>query len=446
MKNGVENLRGCANQLSGDNKCNHSSCNKLNVYNQYKNLPYNSYTPDIVEIRFKNTRKAFFRNINNLKLIEGDMVAVESSPGHDIGIVSLIGELVIEQMKRKNIPANSDFKKVYRKVKQADIEKWDDAISREDLVMLKSRKIAKRLKLDMKIGDVEFQGDGTKAIFYYIADERVDFRELIKLLADEFKIRIEMRQIGARQEAGRIGGIGSCGRELCCASWMSDFVSVSTDSAREQEISLNPQKLAGQCGKLKCCLNYELKSYKEAKEFFPEKINLKVKDGEAFYMKADIYKGLMWYSFDARFPMNVTSVSIKRVKEVIELNKKGIIPEKLSDGEIVPLVHKSDYNDVVGGDSITRFDEVKPKSNPKKNRKKKNIVVKNPVNPIKNDQTKPVTESPKPTDNTEKPANKNTVNKKKKYNNRGKNYNKNRDFNKNKENNPGNNNNKNKEE
>jgi cell fate regulator YaaT (PSP1 superfamily) len=366
MKNEIENLRGCANQLSDNGKCNLGSCNKLNVFNEYKDLPINSNTTDIVEVRFKNTRKAFFKNVNKLKLVEGDMVAVEASPGHDIGIISLSGEMVIDQIRRKKIDISVELKKVYRKVKPLDIEKWEEAIAREEAVMLQTRRIAKKLKLDMKIGDVEFQGDGTKAIFYYIADERVDFRELIKILADEFKIRIEMKQIGARQEAGRIGGIGSCGRELCCSSWMSDFVSVSTDSAREQEISLNPQKLAGQCGKLKCCLNYELKNYTDAKSKFPRKDKLETAEGSAYHIKTDVFKGMMWYSFDERMPLKVTGVSIERVKEVIELNKKGIKPEKLvENSDNIPKKGK-EYIDLLGQESITRFDEKKRKNKHKK--------------------------------------------------------------------------------
>ena len=325
MKTEEDNtLRGCASQAVKDGKyCNPHSCNKLNVFNDLRNYPKTSNTPDIVEIRFKNTRKIFYKNINQLILTEGDMVAVESSPGHDIGTVSLVGELVREQMKRKGIKDDNNFKIVYRKVKSVDIEKWENATSREDDVMLRTRQIAKRLNLEMKIGDVEFQGDGTKAIFYYIADKRVDFRELIRILADEFKIRIEMKQIGARQEAGRIGGIGSCGRELCCSSWMNDFNSVTTDTAREQQLSMNPQKLAGQCGKLKCCLNFEKASYKDAISDFPPKINLEMQDGTARYMKIDVYKKLIWYSIKSDNHEFITSISTGRVFEIIEMNKKG---------------------------------------------------------------------------------------------------------------------------
>lgn len=367
MKTEEDNtLRGCASQTVKDGKyCNPHSCNKLNVFNDLRNYPKTSNTPDIIEVRFKNTRKDFYKNINQLILTEGDMVAVEASPGHDIGTVSLVGELVREQMKRKGIKADNNFKIVYRKVKPLDIEKWEGATSREDDVMLRTRQIAKRLNLEMKIGDVEFQGDGTKAIFYYIADKRVDFRELIKILADEFKIRIEMKQIGARQEAGRIGGIGSCGRELCCSSWMNDFSSVTTDTAREQQLSMNPQKLAGQCGKLKCCLNFEKASYKDAISEFPPKINLQTQDGLARYMKIDVYKKQIWYSVKSDNHEFITSVSTTRVFEIIEMNKRGENPEKLKD-ELFSKRAITDYNDVVGQESITRFD-----NKPKKRRKKR---------------------------------------------------------------------------
>ena len=350
-------LRGCASQTVKDGKyCNPHSCNKLNVFNDLRNYPKTSNTPDIVEIRFKNTRKIFYKNINQLILTEGDMVAVESSPGHDIGTVSLVGELVREQMKRKGIKDDNNFKIVYRKVKSVDIEKWENATSREDDVMLRTRQIAKRLNLEMKIGDVEFQGDGTKAIFYYIADKRVDFRELIRILADEFKIRIEMKQIGARQEAGRIGGIGSCGRELCCSSWMNDFNSVTTDTAREQQLSMNPQNLAGQCGKLKCCLNFEKASYKDAISDFPPKINLEMQDGTARYMKIDVYKKLIWYSIKSDNHEFITSISTGRVFEIIEMNKKGEKPENLKE-ETFETAIITDYNDVADQESITRFDK-----------------------------------------------------------------------------------------
>lgn len=367
MKTEDHTLRGCASQSIKDGAyCNPHSCNKLNVFNDLRNYPTTSNTPDIVEIRFKNTRKDFYKNVNQLILTEGDMVAVEASPGHDIGTVSLTGELVREQMKRKNVPFDTKLKIVYRKVKTTDIEKWEGATARENEIMLKTRKISKRLKLNMKIGDVEFQGDGTKAIFYYISDRRVDFRELIRVLADEFGIRIEMRQIGARQEAGIIGGIGSCGRELCCSSWMTDFVSVSTDTAREQQLSMNPQKLAGQCGKLKCCLNFEKETYKDAIKAFPPKRSLDTEQGTAYFMKIDVFKGLVWYSFKKYGAENVTAIPIDRVFEILEINKNGKKPETLKDVNDIPISKNIsfDYGDVVGQDSLTRFDN--------KNRRKKN--------------------------------------------------------------------------
>ena len=271
------------------------SCAKLNVYDWLYDVKSTINTEDIVEVRFKNTRKDYYRNVNSLVLKPGDMVAVEASPGHDIGMVSLVGDLVLKQMKRhKATMIDGELRKIYRTAKSVDIQKWEESINLEHPTMLKARKIAEDLKLNMKIGDVEFQGDKTKAIFYYIADERVDFRQLIKLYADTFRIRIEMRQIGARQEAARIGGIGPCGRELCCSSWISNFVSVTTNAARYQEISLNPQKLAGQCGKLKCCLNYELDCYIDAqKNFPPTNIPIETEKGNYNYLKADIFKGLV---------------------------------------------------------------------------------------------------------------------------------------------------------
>ena len=262
-----------------------------------------------------------------MRIRKGDYVAVEASPGHDIGVVSLTGELVLRQMKKYNIlPDSEDLKKIYRKAKPVDIDKWKETIALEHSTMIKSRKIAEKLNLEMKIGDVEYQGDSTKAIFYYIADERVDFRELIKVLADEFKIRIEMKQIGARQEAGRIGGIGSCGRELCCASWLSNFVSVTTSAARLQEVSLNPQKLAGQCGKLKCCLNYEVQCYIDAQKGFPPKeIILETEKGAAYHYKTDIYRRIMWYGFEKEEETvtRLIPVPVERVNEIIELNRKN---------------------------------------------------------------------------------------------------------------------------
>lgn len=300
-------------------------------------------------------------------------MAVEASPGHDIGIVSLVGELVYNQMKKYGVNPNGEFKKIYRKAKPADIQKWEMAIKREHPVMLEARKIASDLDLNMKIGDVDFQGDNTKAIFYYISDERVDFRELIKVMAERFKIRIEMRQIGARQEAGRIGGIGSCGRELCCSTWMTNFVSVTTNAARFQELSLNPQKLAGQCGKLKCCLNYELDVYLDAmKDFPPKDVSLRTQVGEAHYQKVDVFKRLMWYSIVIDKVPTLVPVPVERVKEIIIMNNEGIVPEQLlaeSKNEI--KIKEPEFKNVVGQDSINRFSEEKRKPKVRK-RKKRN--------------------------------------------------------------------------
>lgn len=364
--------RGCYYIEDEANTCLSTSLNKLNVYNWLDDLEAPLKDQDLVEVRFKNTRKAFFDNVNGLNLKQGDIVAVEASPGHDIGVVSLVGPLVFEQLKKSG-NREKEFKKIYRKAKPMDIEKWNGAIELEKETMLRSRILARELGLDMKIGDVEYQGDRTKAIFYYIADERVDFRQLIKNLADEFKIRIEMRQIGARQEAGRIGGIGSCGRELCCAGWLTNFSSVSTNAAREQEISLNPQKLAGQCGKLKCCLNYEVDVYKDAKKIFPNtKIVLDTEDGPAFYHKSDILQGIMWYSFDKNYAVNLTPLSVDRVKEIIDINKAGKKVDSLLEKE-VSHIPTPDFDNIVGQDSLTRFD--KPKS--KKGKKKKRFFNKN---------------------------------------------------------------------
>ncbi len=350
-----------------------SSCSKLDDYNWLRDLPATTTETDLVEVRFKNTRKAFYRNINELRLKRGDMVAVEASPGHDIGIVSLTGDIVYMQLAKYGISQNSEeIKKIYRKAKQVDLDKWKEAIDLETTTMLRSREIATRLNLNMKIGDVEYQGDKTKAIFYYIADERVDFRQLIKDLAEAFRIRIEMKQIGARQEAGRIGGIGSCGRELCCATWLTNFVSVTTTAARYQEISLNPQKLAGQCGKLKCCLNYEVTSYVDAQKEFPNRdIVLKTRDGEAFHQKTDIYRGIYWYSFDRSMAVNLIPVPVERVWEIIEMNNIGKSPERLVDLIEAETVKSMGFNDVIGEESLTRFEDSTARIKKRKKRRKK---------------------------------------------------------------------------
>ncbi len=349
---------------------------KLNSFNWLSDIPPDDSSNEIIEVRFKNTRKGYYRNVNVLRLSIGEIVAVEASPGHDIGRVSMIGRLVNLQMKQhKVIPQLEDLKKIYRKAKVVDLQKWDEARKLEITTMLQSRKISEDLGLNMKIGDVEYQGDKTKAIFYYIADDRVDFRELIKVLAEKFRVRIEMRQIGARQEAGRIGGIGSCGRELCCSSYMKNFVSVTTTHAKYQELSLNPQKLAGQCSKLKCCLNYELDGYIDRQKGFPSKeIPLHIKDGTAYYMKTEIYKGIFWYSFDPNMPLNMTAVPVERVREIQELNKNGEKPQQLVQNIYETESENNDFNNVVGNDSITRFDNKGDKRRSRKHRnKRKNI-------------------------------------------------------------------------
>lgn len=337
--------------------------NKLECYDWLSDLPESHDETEMVEVQFKNTRKGYYKNSTHIHLEKGDMVAVEGNPGHDIGEVTLIGRLVLLQMKKNGIkPDSPDLKRVYRKAKPNDLEKYEEAKSREHDTMLRARKIAEDLNLNMKIGDVEYQGDGNKAIFYYIADDRVDFRQLIKVLAEAFRVRIEMKQIGARQEAGRIGGIGPCGRQLCCSSWMTNFVSVATSAARYQDISLNPQKLAGQCAKLKCCLNFEVDAYVEGQKKLPSReVALETKDNTYYHFKTDIFKRQMTYSTSKEIAANLVTVDASRVFEVIALNKKGIKPDKLEvldDQEPV----KKDFEDVVGQDSLTRFDKSKKRT------------------------------------------------------------------------------------
>ncbi len=351
------------------------ACGKLLVTDWLGDVQPAYKLDDIVEVRFKNTRKDYYRNVNNLKLKVGDLIAVEGSPGHDIGIVSLMGELVFEQMKRHKVTFNNgEYRKVYRKAKQVDIDKWKEAISLEHKTMILSRQMVKDLKLDMKIGDVEYQGDKTKAIFYYIADGRVDFRQLIKVLAENFRIRIEMKQIGARQEAGRIGGIGPCGRELCCSTWMCNFVSVTTNSARYQEISLNPQKLAGQCGKLKCCLNFEVDTYIDAqKDFPPNNIPLESENLTYHFLKADIFGGIYWYAPQGNGPSNLVPVPVRRVKEVIRMNRNGKKPEKLITDNYETETKKAEsFQNVVGQDDLHRFDRPKKNTRKKSRNKRRN--------------------------------------------------------------------------
>ena len=304
---------------------------QLNTYDYLADIPGNAEATDLVEVQFKNTRKGYYHNSNRLPLEKGDIVAVEATPGHDIGVVTLTGRLVPLQIKKANLKSEQEIKRVYRKAKPVDMEKYEEAKSREHDTMIRSRQIAKELGLQMKIGDVEYQGDGNKAIFYYIADGRVDFRQLIKVLAETFRVRIEMKQIGARQEAGRIGGIGPCGRELCCATWMKNFVSVSTGAARYQDISLNPQKLAGQCAKLKCCMNYEVDTYVEAGKRLPSKeITLQTQDAEYYFFKADILAGLVTYSTDKHLAANLVTLTTARVFEIINMNRRGEKPQRLA--------------------------------------------------------------------------------------------------------------------
>ena len=338
---------------------------KLEVYDWLSDIPESH--DDLVEVRFKNTRKGYYRNTTHIKLAPGDLVAVEASPGHDIGEVTLTGRLVLIQMKKNNVKIdNPELKRVYRKAKPNDLEKFEEAKAKEHDTMIRARKIAEDLHLNMKIGDVEYQGDGNKAIFYYIADERVDFRQLIKVLAEAFRVRIEMKQIGARQEAGRIGGLGPCGRQLCCSGWMTNFVSVATSAARFQDIALNPQKLAGQCAKLKCCLNYEADAYVEAQKRLPSReIPLETKMNTYYHFKTDIFKREMTYSTDKSIAANLVTISADRVFEVIALNKKGIKPDTLESEAGARAPERRDFEDVVGQDSLTRFD--KAKKNKKRN-------------------------------------------------------------------------------
>jgi cell fate regulator YaaT (PSP1 superfamily) len=341
---------------------------KLDTFDWLCDVPGAMQTTDLVEVTFKNTRKGYFRNTNNLLLEKGDWVTVEAMPGHDIGRVSLLGPLVLLQMKKNRVdPNRADIKRIFRKSKQSDLDHFEEVKACEQETMIKARKIAEDLNLNMKIGDVEFQGDGNKAIFYYIADERVDFRQLIRVLADTFKVRIEMRQIGARQEAGRIGGIGPCGRALCCSSWMSNFVSVSTSSARYQDISPNPQKLAGQCAKLKCCMNFEVDTYLEAqKEFPPRDIQLETLDGTYYHFKSDILARTMQYSTAPNMAVNLVTLTVDEVKAIIERNKRGEKVEPFGSGNKGEQGAKTaDYENVVGQDDLTRFDKKKKKKNKK---------------------------------------------------------------------------------
>ncbi len=351
--------RGCTVERSDEGELNcryRPGCCKMEVYDWLPGVAQEQYK-DFFEVRFKNTRKGIYYNASGQSIKTGDLVVVEAVTGHDLGIVTLEGAVVARQMKcRKLDPAAGDYKKIYRKAKVYDLEKWQEAIDREQDTMIRSRQIAAELGLEMKIGDVEFQGDGTKAIFYYIADGRVDFRQLIKVFADEFHIRIEMKQIGARQEAGLIGGLGICGRELCCSNYISTFQSISTSAARLQDLSLNPQKLAGQCGKLKCCLNYETASYMDAQSRIPKVANpLEFQDGLAYLMKTDILREVMYFSYDKFSQANMFPLSAIEVREIQRMNREGIRPESLKS-EPEPVA--PEFVTAVGDDSITRFDNV----------------------------------------------------------------------------------------
>ena len=365
--------------------CGTGGCNKLNVYNWLSDmvLPQGQSQFPILEVRFKGSRKEFYNNKDNVDLKVGDVVALEASPGHDVGVVSMVGELVRFQLRGKNMSDNPDgLKALYRKAKPLEVEKWNEVRDKETITLHRTRGIIQSLKLSMKLSDVEFQGDGKKATFFYTADDRVDFRELIKKIADEFHIRVEMRQIGMRQEAGRLGGIGVCGRELCCSTWLTDFKTVSTSAARYQNLALNPAKLAGQCTKLKCCLNYELDSYMDALRDFPStSIVLETEKGRAFHRKTDIFKRLLWYAFtvdenreqkeliEGGVGGNWVVLSVDRVKEIVDLNKKGIKPSDLAlpEDEIKEIL--PDYENVVGQDRIDRMDKLKKKKKKKKKKK-----------------------------------------------------------------------------
>jgi len=362
--------KGCKN----NGTCGTDSCNKLTVFDWLANmsLPSGEKPFDWVEVRFKNGRKVYYKNTENLTLSIGDIVATQAQSGHDVGMVTLTGELVRIQMKRKNISQKEeDTVKIYRKASQKDIDIWSAARDKEEPMKVKARQFAIDLKLEMKISDIEFQGDGSKATFYYTAEERVDFRELIKVFAREFRTRIEMKQVGFRQEASRLGGIGSCGRELCCSTWLTDFRSVSTSAARYQQLSLNPQKLAGQCGKLKCCLNYELDTYLDALKDFPKTdIKLQTEKGTAVCQKTDIFKGHMWYAYEGEW-MNWHKITTDQANEIISLNKKNTKVASLEEyaSELLNDT-KNEFENVVGQDSLTRFDS--PKSNNKRKNRRNN--------------------------------------------------------------------------
>jgi len=421
--------KGCKN----NGTCGTDSCNKLTVFDWLANmsLPSGQEVFDCVEIRFKNGRKEFYRNTEKLTLSIGDVVATEASPGHDIGIVTLTGELVKVQMKKKGVDhTKNDISKIYRKASQRDIDIWSSVRNKEEVMKVKAREIAIALKLEMKLSDIEFQGDGSKATFYYTANDRVDFRQLIKDFAREFSTRIEMKQVGFRQEAARLGGIGSCGRELCCSTWLTDFRSVNTSAARYQQLSLNPQKLAGQCGKLKCCLNYELDTYLDALKDFPDfETKLHTDKGDAVCQKLDIFKGLMWFAYTDNYS-HWHLLEIEQVKEIMAINKDSKRASALEDYAVEPTAApEKDFNNAMGQESLTRFDQPKRRKRPEKKKNpavsnqneaprpsggKPQIISKNPTNIIK-----PNTNESVKTDSGEKAVpRKNNQNRKKKPMNR----------------------------
>ena len=396
--------------------CMHGT-HKLEVFDWLSDLDAAQATTQMVEVQFKNTRKGYYLNSNNIDLYKGDIIAVEAVPGHDIGEVTLTGKLVLLQMKKMNYrPQQGEHRRVYRIAKPSDIDKYNEAKGKEHQTMLRAREIAEELNLNMKISDVEYQGDGNKAIFYYIADERVDFRQLIKVYAEKFRVKIEMKQIGARQEAGRVGGIGPCGRELCCSSSISSFISVSTSAARFQDISLNPQKLAGQCGKLKCCLNYEVDDYVEAQRQLPSReIILETKDNSYFHFKTDILSGIMTYSTDKHFAANLVSINKDRAFAVIQMNRKGKRPLYLASDEEISE-EKTPSSDILNQESINRFDDTKKKKknfrnkeskqNSKPNRNNNNGTVKRENKEQNQKQQGQQTQKPKPQLNSKKKLNK----------------------------------------
>lgn len=390
-----------------DRGLSHCACGRqdrqLNTYDWLYDVPGNEEDTDLVEVQFKNTRKGYYHNVNHLDLQKGDTVAVEANPGHDIGVVTLTGRLVKLQVKKANLKSPDEIKRVYRIAKPTDMDKYYEAKSREHGTMIQSRQIAKDLGLQMKIGDVEYQGDGNKAIFYYIADERVDFRQLIKVLADTFHVRIEMKQIGARQEAGRIGGTGPCGRELCCATWMKNFVSVSTNAARIQDISLNPQKLAGMCAKLKCCLNYEVDDYVEAGRKMPARdVVLQTDDSDWYLFKTDILAGLVTYSTDKSIAANLITITAERARTVIEMNRRGEKPEALDEGDAVSTSDRP--ADLLADADISRFDKAKKKkkakNRPNRQQQPANNQQREPKQPKQREQRQP---KPAPADKQQQP-------------------------------------------